>query len=208
MPQIPLATGSSTSWVIGSNLWLWHWAHFNRQADERVHGVGHHVVTIEVAGDLAVDLRFRHFGVADQVPRPGGDKSHCNNAVRRIGEQHISGNLLLNETPVWLVQIEQADRQSRYGHASATSLVLVVTVRVAVMNNVEPVTCPTFAILRRRQQAVNDLFIRVRRCVLQKSIDLFGCGRKANQIEVHSAKHGGYPLWETESALFLSAWRR
>ena len=45
---------------------------------------------------------------------------------------------------------------------------------------------PTFAVTRTGQQPVDDLFIRVRRLVGQKSVQLFARRRQADQVEINS----------------------
>src|SRR5205823_1975155 len=45
------------------------------QAHERADRVRHEVVAVEVPGHLPVDLRLGQLGVADEVPRPGGEEA-------------------------------------------------------------------------------------------------------------------------------------
>ena len=40
-------------------------------ADEGVHRVLHHVVSVDISGDSAVELGLRHLGVPDEIPRAG-----------------------------------------------------------------------------------------------------------------------------------------
>jgi hypothetical protein len=55
--------------------------------------------------------------------------------------------------------------------------------RVGVPGEVEPGTCPPLAVMGRRQQAIDDALVRVGRGVGQECRQLFGGGRKADEIE-------------------------
>ena len=155
----------------------------DRDARERADRVGHHVVAVEVAGDLAVGLRLGHLAVADQVPRSGGDEANCLLAVDRIGEEHVAGDLLLDEPGVGLVGVERADDVIAIGPGIRAGLVLVVAVRVAVVDDVEPVPGPAFAIARRGQQPVDEFFIGRRIGIGDEGIHFFGRRRQARQVE-------------------------
>ena len=116
------------------------------EARERADGVGHHVVAVEMTGELAVDFRLRHLGVADEVPRPGRDEPECLDAIGRFREEHVAGDLLLHEAGVRFVGIERADHVVAIRPGIGPELVLVVAVRVTVVHDVEPVPGPTFAV--------------------------------------------------------------
>ena len=123
----------------------------DRQAHERADGVGDQVVAVEVAGDLAVDLGFRQLGVADEVPRAGGEEAERLDAVRRAGEEHVAGDLLLHEPRVRLVGVEGADDVIAVGPGVGPRLVLVVAVRLAEVDDIEPVPRPALAVVRARR---------------------------------------------------------
>ena len=78
-------------------------------ADECVHCVFDHVITVDVAGDAAIKLGFRHLGVADEIPGAGRDETSRLNAVAGVGVKGIAGNLLAHKPPVRLVAVEHAD---------------------------------------------------------------------------------------------------
>ena len=159
----------------------------DREAHERADGVGDEVVAVEVPGDLAVDLRLGQLGVADEVPRPGGEEPERLDAVRRAGEQHVAGDLLLHEPRVRLVGVERADDVVAVRPGVRPRLVLVVAVRLAEVDDVEPVPRPPLAVVRRREQPVDQLLVRVRGRVVDEGLDLVRRRRQADQVEVQPA---------------------
>ena len=62
--------------------------------------------------------------------------------------------------------------------------ILVVAVGLGEMNQVHPVPGPPLPIVRAGEQAIDQAFVRVRRTVLEKSVDLLGRRRQAEQIEM------------------------
>ncbi len=81
----------------------------------------------------------------------------------RAGEEHVAGDLLLHEPGVRLVRVERADDVVAVRPGVRPRLVLVVAVRLAVVDHVEPVPRPPLAVLRRREQLVDQLLVGVRR---------------------------------------------
>ena len=155
----------------------------DRDARERADRVGHHVVAVEVAGDLAVGLGLRHLAVADQVPRSGGDEADCLLAVGRIGKEHVTGDLLLDEPGIGLVGVERADDVIAIGPGIRPRLVLVVAVGVAVVDDVEPVPGPAFAVAGRGQQPVDEFLVGRGIGIGDEGIHFFGRRRQARQVE-------------------------
>ena len=122
--------------------------------EESAGRVRHHVITVEGAGDLAVEFGLGEFGVADPVPRTGGNKALGDVAIGRRGVERVAGQLFFDKAGVGLVVVEGADHVIAVGPGVGTELVLVVAVGVAVVDDVEPVAAPAFAIAGRGQQAV------------------------------------------------------
>ena len=81
----------------------------NRHAAKGSQRVSDHVVAIEVTSDFAVDLRFGHFGVSDEIPGTGRDKSERLDAVARSRIQHVARDLFFNEASVRTVLVQRAD---------------------------------------------------------------------------------------------------
>ena len=67
----------------------------DRQAGKGIDGIGHHLIAVDVARHLAVDLGFGHLDVTDEVPGSGGDKAQAENAIGLPGKENISRELLL-----------------------------------------------------------------------------------------------------------------
>jgi hypothetical protein len=76
------------------------------EAAEAADGILHHVIAIEMPGDLAIEFRLRHLGVADVIPWPRGDESERRDAIRGAGIEHITCDLLFDEACIGLVAVE------------------------------------------------------------------------------------------------------
>ena len=55
---------------------------------------------------------------------------------------------------------------------------------IGITRDVEPVTAPVFAIMRRCQKAVNDFVVSIRRFIVYKSFDFLGVGGKPCKSKV------------------------
>ena len=76
--------------------------------------------------------------------------------------------------------------------------VLLVPVRVCVPRQVEPWTRPTFAVMGRCEEAIDDSLVRVRCAVGDERVDLRWCGRQADEVERHAAQQPflrGFRRW-------------
>ena len=99
-----------------------------------------------------------------------------------IGKQ-VPGDLFDSELIKGHVGVQRADDPIAKQPGPEALLVLVVTVRVGEVSEVEPEPAPTLAIARRGQQTIDHFFIRLRGVVLFKCIHLFRCRRQASQVE-------------------------
>ena len=158
----------------------------NRQAQEGGDGVGYHVVAVEHAGLLFINGALAQLDVADKVPRTGGNEPRGDDSFGIIGEEHVAGNLLLDEALIGLVRIERADDVVAIRPGVIPAFVLVVAVCVAVVHDIQPVAAPAFAITRRSQQPVNEPLVGAGATIVDEIIHLFGCRRQAMQIESHA----------------------
>ena len=120
----------------------------NRQAEKGRTGGRHHVVAVVAAGDLLVDRSLAQFGVPHRVPRTGGNEARGHDAGRLVGKQHVAGQLFLDETAVGLVLVQRVDDIVAIGPGVGPGFVFVVAVRLAVVDHVQPMAGPTFAIAR------------------------------------------------------------
>ena len=100
---------------------------------------------------------------------------------RRVAEQ-IAGQLRADELVVRQVVVERLDDpvaiQIRVRVRVVAALVGIerAVVVLAVARDVEPQPAPRLAVVRRRQQPIDDLCERVRRVVLLEGVDLLGVG--------------------------------
>ncbi len=154
---------------------------------DRAHDRAHHVVAIEMPGDPPVAFGFGHFFVADQIPRAGGQEAEGHDSVERVRVEGIARDLLFDEPGIGLIRVQGADDVIAIRPGVGSRLILVVAVRLAEMNDVEPMPRPAFAILRRREQAIDQPLIGRGIRVGDERLDL-GVGRwQAHEIEIEPA---------------------
>ncbi len=156
----------------------------DRQPHERADGVRDKVVAVEVASDFTVDFRFGYLDVSDEVPRTGRKEPECFDSVHRARVQHVARDLFGDEPAVGLVRVQRADDVIAVGPRIRARLVLVVAVRFAKVDHVEPVPRPALAVLRRREQLINERLESLRVLVTNERFDFLWCGRQPDQVEV------------------------
>ena len=157
----------------------------NRGAVEGVHHRSHHIISIEQASDLAIRLRLRDLGMADQVPRPSRDESGGRDAIFGIRPEHIARDLFPNEARIGLVRIQGSDHVIPIRPRVGTRLILVIAMGLTVVDHIQPMARPTLTVARRRQQPFHTLLIRIRRRIVQEGIHLGRRRRQPCQIETH-----------------------
>ncbi len=54
---------------------------------------------------------------------------------------------------------------------------------LGVPRHIEPVAAPTFAVMGRRQQPIDDLLIRIGRLIAEIGLDVLGRGGQSDQIK-------------------------
>ena len=107
-------------------------------AHEGIGDRGHHVVAVQVSGNFAIDFRFRHFSMANEIPRPCREKSErLNTAWARPGN-HIAGNLECCEVFVWHIPAKRANQPVAVRPCIGSLFIFVVAVGVAIVRHVEP----------------------------------------------------------------------
>ncbi len=114
---------------------------------EGVDRVCDHVVTVEVARNLAVGLGFWDFGVSDQIPRARSDEAERGNPICGAGIEGVTGDLFLDKARVGFVAVERADHVIAIGPRVRTGLIFVVAVGFAEVDDVEPVAGPSFTVV-------------------------------------------------------------
>ena len=147
----------------------------DRQPEEDETGrLGDVVERILPAEPLVVEVD--HVGIA--AVEPGGDEGR-----RIVGRDLIPRDLESDELVEGQVAIEGRDDPVAIPPGVGPGLVELEAVGVGVSRQVEPVLCPSLAVMRRGEQTIDDPLERPRLVVLQEGRDLFGRWRKTDQIE-------------------------
>ena len=106
--------------------------------------------------------------------------------VRR-GRQLITGELFADERVERLVIVESTHHVIPIVILCRAELIPFESVRIGVPHDIEPVASPAHTILRVGEPPVNELFVRIGRWVIDKSIDFLRRRRKADQVEIEPA---------------------
>ena len=93
-----------------------------------------------------------------------------------VRPQFIAGDLLLDEAVIGLVLVERLDDVIAVAPGIRPRLVALESFAFGVAGEIQPVPRPAFAIVRRSEQAVDHLFVRVGRFVGDEGVDFFGRG--------------------------------
>ena len=167
---------------MGSNLWLWHCAHWDGQPEhrlaDRVHAVEHrfHAELFRVRAAFLVDHRI-------------AQKTRGHHLVlRRIGQQ-VAGNLLDDEPVVRHVPVQCLDDPVAVEPYLAR-LVFLEAVGIGVARRVEPVAAPTLAVVRRIEQPPDLLLVGILAVVVQIGVDFVERGRQADEVEAQAPQQG------------------
>ena len=107
---------------------------------------------------------------------------------RGLGE-HVTRDLLDGEVAERQVPVEGVDDPVAV-HPRGPAPVLLVAVRVGVSREVQPGTRPALTVVRRGEQAVDDLLVGIRARVGQERVHLRQRRRKADEVEAHAADQG------------------
>ena len=102
-------------------------------------------------------------------------------AIIRI--DFVAGKLLLHEAIIRLVVVERFDHVIAVAPHAGTIAVILEAVRLGVAHHVEPVLRPAFAVVRRRQQPIDELLIRIGCVIVDERIDLLRRRRQPGKVE-------------------------
>ena len=145
---------------------------------EGVHAVEHRLHAELLGVNRALHV---HHGIAQVA---GGD-----DLILRGVRQHVAGELFEDELVVGQVLVEGVDHVIAIRPHLARH-VLLVTITIRIARGVEPVASPTFPVVRRGEQLLDDLFVGVTSLVGEECID-FGDGRRqAGEVEMQAAEQG------------------
>ena len=103
--------------------------------------------------------------------------------------QHVTGNLFDRELIEGHVSVKSVnDPVSPPPHAAHTIALIAVGIRITC--RVQPAHSHTFPVTRRLEKAVNYLFVRIRRCVLEEGIDFSRSWRQPGEVKGRPANQG------------------
>ena len=124
------------------------------------HYLRHHVIQIKRPGAATQDGALG-FHLADEIPWTGSEEARGDHRIGIIRPQHIAGDLLLQKTVVRFVGIEGTNDVVAVGPRIRSELVALKAVRIRIVGDVQPMPGKTFAEMRRGEQAIDELFVRL-----------------------------------------------
>ena len=124
------------------------------------------------------------------VPRAEPVVAKCDQRLGRDLVHLVTRELFDDELVVALVVVEGANHVIAVAPDVRFGVVTLVSVRVGVANQVEPVPRPSLAVAGPPQQVIDKPVEVFRRGVFQQSRLLVECRRKADQIEIEPAQQG------------------
>ena len=149
----------------------------HRDATERLQGRSHHVIPIKMPCDLAIDLGFRNFNLTNEIPRSRGDEARSQNTFGIVCRKNISRKLLSDKLGRRTILIERTDDIVAIGPSVGPGLIFVIPMRVAVMDDIQPVPPPTLTIPGRCKQTIDKFLKRSWVGIRGKLLNLLGTGR-------------------------------
>ena len=112
--------------------------------------------------------------------------------------QFVTGQLLTNELIVRLVFVERLDHVVAILPGVGLDAIAFEGIGFGVANQVEPMASPTFAVVRRLQQLIDQRSKALRVGIVDKPGDLFGGRRQTGQVvsgRVGSVRHDRPDRW-------------
>ena len=107
--------------------------------------------------------------------------------IRIAREKFITRQLFTDETVVGLVRVQGPHHVVTVAPRVGPRRIVLEAVTLRKAGQIQPVSPPPLAVVRRRQQPVNERLIGPRRRVAHKRIDLCQGRRQPHEIEGHSA---------------------
>ena len=128
--------------------------------------------------------------MADEIQGAGGEEAGEGEGVGIVGVENVAGDLGADEAGVWHVVVEGADDGVAVGQGVGAGFIFIVAVGFAVVDDVEPVAGPPFAVAGRREELIDELFVGVGAGVGEEGGRLFESGREAVEVEIETANEG------------------
>ena len=114
------------------------------------------------------------------------EKTGGNALIPRGVRHQVAGELINGELVKRQIAIQRADHPVPIG-PDGPGAVLFKAVRIGIPSDIQPVTAPLLAVVRRLQQAFHHLLPGVGGMIGHEGIDVLGCRRKAGQIQADSS---------------------
>ena len=138
-----------------------------RRIDDAVHVVGQRL------------LQVGHF----VVPKPESVEARRDKRVEIAIGKFVASDLRADKPRVRHVGVERAHHEIAVLPSGFLVAIALETVGVGVADEVEPVTSPLLAVVRAREQPIDEPLVGVRRLVGDKRVDFRRCGRQARQVK-------------------------
>ena len=134
----------------------------------------------------------------------GDQKTGGSNCVDVVRIKDITGQLQSDEFIIRQVTIQSVDHPVSIRPEVVARFVVFEAVAFAKSSDIQPVPRPAFAIVRRRQQTVDEIFVGLVGWICQEFRNLLGSGRKSEQIETQPSDQRAFVgLWRTLKACVL-----
>ena len=131
--------------------------------------------------------------LAEQHARAHAQEAGRDEAVVGLAVHLVAGNLLDEEPVVRLVVVERLDHVVAVAPRVRPMHVVLEAGGVGVARDVEPEPAVALAVVRRREQRIDQMLPRVRRLVADERVHLRRRRRQAEEIEV-GAPHERVPI--------------
>ncbi len=148
-----------------------------------------------------VDLIVDHVVRIAHEPGAQGEKAErCQRPPALLCREPIRRDLLDEKPVVSEVAVEGRDHVVAIGISPVEIGILEqdVALGIGIPRDVEPVSAPALAVMRRRQEPLDQAVVGIRGCIVIEGRDLLGRWRQAGQVEGRAADQG----------LLAGRWRR
>ena len=136
-----------------------------------------------------LDVLKAHFFFDDAVligRRVVSDEAGCDALIERRIRQKVARELLDGKSIEWLVAVERPDYPVAIRPDAAAIVVVVKAVGVAVTRRIEPIPRAVLAVLRRGQQPVDHLRVRIGGRIGDERRHVFRARGQARQVQRHA----------------------
>src|SRR5688572_2015894 len=122
--------------------------------------------------------------------RPIAAKPGCDQVFRPGRVELIRRELFLDELIVGFVFVEGTNHVIPVAPRMGTIVIELETATISVTGEIEPVPSPSFAVMRRSQQAIDYFFKSVSGAIRKKRVYILWRWREPNQVEIYAPQEG------------------